>query len=127
MPICTDANKQPLVDLWMAAGKKVILSFCGAGMRALHLESLDNIHITVNQKRIMIVITQAIKITAGTTSFARRNDSPQASLLLSIAKNLMLSTSTMNIAMTLLTLRQGNAGRDQQNTMMSRHRHSSSA
>jgi hypothetical protein len=32
VPICDNANNQPLVDTWRAAGKKVILSFGGAGM-----------------------------------------------------------------------------------------------
>lgn len=32
VPICENANNQELVDSWRAAGKKVILSFGGAGM-----------------------------------------------------------------------------------------------
>ena len=32
VPICENANKQDLVDEWRAMGKKVILSFGGAGM-----------------------------------------------------------------------------------------------
>ena len=32
VPICENANKQYLVDEWRAMGKKVILSFGGAGM-----------------------------------------------------------------------------------------------
>ena len=32
VPICNNANNQALVDSWRAAGKKVILSFGGAGM-----------------------------------------------------------------------------------------------
>ena len=32
VPICDNVNNQPLVDTWRAAGKKVILSFGGAGM-----------------------------------------------------------------------------------------------
>ena len=32
VPICNNQNNQALVDSWRAAGKKVILSFGGAGM-----------------------------------------------------------------------------------------------
>ena len=32
VPICNDANNQALVDKWRGMGKKVILSFGGAGM-----------------------------------------------------------------------------------------------
>jgi chitinase len=32
LPICNNMNNQALVDTWQAAGKKVILSFGGAGM-----------------------------------------------------------------------------------------------
>ena len=32
VPICANSNNQALVDSWRAAGKKVILSFGGAGM-----------------------------------------------------------------------------------------------
>ena len=32
VPICNNMNDQALVDTWRAAGKKVILSFGGAGM-----------------------------------------------------------------------------------------------
>jgi len=32
VPICENANKQDLVNEWRAMGKKVILSFGGAGM-----------------------------------------------------------------------------------------------
>ena len=32
VPICNNGNNQGLVDSWRAAGKKVILSFGGAGM-----------------------------------------------------------------------------------------------
>ena len=32
VPICENENQQDLVDMWRAQGKKVILSFGGAGM-----------------------------------------------------------------------------------------------
>lgn len=35
VPICNNANNQELVDSWRAAGKKVILSFGGAGSEQL--------------------------------------------------------------------------------------------
>ena len=100
--ICDNANNQPLVPR--------------------HCGSKEMFHLT-----IIIVITQAIKITAGTTALVRRKNSPQASSLLSIAKSSMVSTSTTNIAMTSLARRQGDARRDQQNTRMSRLRRSSTA
>ena len=34
VPICNNQNRQDLVDLWRSQGKKVIVSFGGAGMGA---------------------------------------------------------------------------------------------
>lgn len=115
VPICDNANNQALVDEWRSMGKKVILSFGGAGMGGSWSGDNNNCVSSIYDRDASSTtnLTGYIVIRfSGITASVKKKSSPQALSTLCRAKTLMASISTMNIAMMLLACNLAAADKD---------------